>query len=365
MARILLHLGLPKTATTTLQQEFFVLLHRMGKINYIGKRGDNAFKFKKTKNKQENNFHKIYSDIFSPLRRVENFEAKYPTYKKKIQSIIDEKKINVISDENLFFSFQSAKHHSQVFDEKLIEKIQRLLNPHKIEVLLVLRRQESFLYSWYTHHFSHIWFYTKNNENIHRYYKNLNQILSQEKIGVLFNYKDILLQLQKKFTKIYGLFFEELQETPESYYKKIFKILKIEFSSKNFPTKKLNIKNKQKDGVYIPSIKHPSGDFFDKPLIRNKNFFLYFFFFYLAKVLSRIFIRYNFLLSQKKKKIIFDKLIKMPVFFLNYFFYSQKIHPFFNKKQKESLMNLCKENNQKLAEKNFFSIKELKKYGYL
>jgi hypothetical protein len=37
MSILLLHIGYPKTATTTLQDGLFVKLHQAGKINYIGK----------------------------------------------------------------------------------------------------------------------------------------------------------------------------------------------------------------------------------------------------------------------------------------------------------------------------------------
>ena len=37
MAKIVLHIGVPKTATTTLQNWFFYALHQKGMINYLGR----------------------------------------------------------------------------------------------------------------------------------------------------------------------------------------------------------------------------------------------------------------------------------------------------------------------------------------
>lgn len=88
--KLLLHFGYPKTATTTLQEEVFVKLHEMGRINYLGRT------IKST--------DKLYGkctfrgdDLVPNIRRSLTLNQPQNIDLSKLST----EKINVISDENL------------------------------------------------------------------------------------------------------------------------------------------------------------------------------------------------------------------------------------------------------------------------
>ena len=360
MAKILLHIGLPKTATTTLQNIFFTRLHQEKKINYLGKI---ELTKAKIRNKEQRKYHSIYQKIIAPcLRFGVNFTENLAEYKKLLNSILDESKINVISDENLFFSFQNKFHYNQIFDEKIIQRHKLLFAGHSIQILCVFRKQTDWLYSWYTFHYAYHWFYIKNNDTIKRYYKDL--ILQFQKKTKTLYYADIMEELQKTFSSVSCLFYEELLMDKNSYYQKIAGLLGIKITTVNLPNEYLNVSNKTLIGVYVQPIKPPAGAVLHGKIHHvNCRFLLYQKLRKYFAYFSKIVVHYNIFLSTRQKERIHGKILALPLILISFFYFS-KIHPFFTKEQKKTIMDLCRVNNKKLFLKKFCSLQDLKKYGY-
>lgn len=355
MAKILFHLGMPKTATTVLQNLFFAELHKQGKINYLGKREDQDITPSHCKQEQE--YHCIYKKTLYPLRFGTNFNENFQEHKKLLNSIIDKKKINVISDENFFFAFQNQHNHTQVFDKNLAKRFDILFSGHQLSAFCILRKQASFLYSWYAFHYPKIWFYMKNNDNISNYYKILTSEF-QKKKEMLF-YADIMSELDKKFSQLSCFFYEALLADKVSYYQKIACLLGVEITDKDIPEQYLNQSPQTKLGIKTVKIFHPEV----AVDATNYKFTLYKILIFISKSISRICLRYNPFLTQKQKNKLYEKLINSAFATLNIL--NPKIHPYWTKEQKQTIANLCRANNKKLVTAKFCTEQDLKKYNYL
>jgi hypothetical protein len=351
MAKILFHLGLPKTATTTLQEEFFVHLHRKGKINYIGKRGD--YDAIASSSNTEKLYHEVYRKHLYRLRFGTDFFLE--DAKKQINSCLDKNKLNVISDENFFFAFQNEHNHTQVFDEKLAQRFDDLFSEHSLRAFCVLRRQSDYLYSWYNYHYPKIWFYTKDDNTIDKYYENLISHFSEKK--EMFCYGELMTHLKKRFSKLSCLFFEELLLDKFSYYKKIADLLGVKITTKDIPS--IHLKQSKKTNLGTKTLPATQPEVFQNT---NYKFFLFKILGFMKKIIKTL-IKYTIFCSEQQKSKIQAKLTKLGFFMLN--ISGQKIQPYLTEKQQQTIMELCKKSNEKLISEKFCTKQNLEKYHYL
>ncbi len=359
MAKIVLHIGSPKTATTTLQRVFFHRLHRKNNIHYIGKRSD--LLHIKQSSKQELYYHNIYDKIMYSLLWGADFSKSLTAHARALNSIIDTHKINVLSEEALF---HRDKIRGLIPFLERIQRLKALLAGHSVEVVCTLRKQTEYLYSRYVQNYESQWHYIKHNHTIETYYHNIISQLEERKL-ILYHI-DTLRQYCQAFGKLHCLFFEEFLQDKFSYYQKIGNLLRLKITSADIPKRKLRTKQKTSKG-YVTTYRSLPGYMVKNrkvPVILSRLIF--------AKlcslaprVISRIFLRYNIFLTKDQKNKLYQKLIKkLPRVLLN-IFCRPILHPYFTKKQKRTIFELCRASNKKLATEGFCKEQDLKKYGYL
>ena len=361
MAKILLHIGSPKTASTSLQELFFTRLHRKNLINYLGK-----FSFSQVSSEQERLYWNICSKITYDLLWGEFFWDSLKNYQQKINPILLEERINVFSEERLFS--RDSIRGMIPFSER-VKRIQALFKGHSVEVFCCLRRQPEYFFSRYVQNYRTHHHYITKNSNIARYYQNF--VLDPQSISLMLNYVESLAPYRNAFGKVNCLFFEELLEDGLSYYNKLAKLLEIKMISEDIVKERRNVRERNQKG-YITHFKSimPFRDLLKAKLRSIVNYNLYrdvfieIFFLFCAKVCSRIFVRYNIFLTPIQKKKIYTKLMGVPFLLLN-FLEKPKLHPYFSFKQKKTILDLCQKMNQELVKENFCKKEDLKKYGYL
>lgn len=139
MKKLLIHIGYPKTATTSLQEGLFLKLHNLGKINYLGRTVSSTHSHTGT-----SRFSGV--DIVIQLRRYFLFGTPFSKESFKLSS----SKLNVISDEDLtlhkfFHQAQFGIDRNPIdFGKVLIELFK---DADKIEVLMTIRNQSDLIYS--------------------------------------------------------------------------------------------------------------------------------------------------------------------------------------------------------------------------
>ncbi|BET24766.1 sulfotransferase domain-containing protein [Limnobacter thiooxidans] len=146
MREIILHIGLPKTATTTLQKSVFFELMELGIAEAIGLYGlcgpleNEKRKYFDLMKKLMYQTHENNSDSVSELKIL---------FDNLINSI-DERKLIIFSYENLSISNWSTLWPGKYVDvDKTILLMKEMLKGYKIKLICCVRRQSSLIESFY------------------------------------------------------------------------------------------------------------------------------------------------------------------------------------------------------------------------
>ena len=129
--KLLLHIGYPKTATTTLQENVFKNLHQAGKINYLGRNSIKSNKFEG-------------EDYAIKLRKKglydKNISCNYKFHSKLL---------NVISDENILMlsSINKIQYKSKSDWKHMLNTVLSLFEDIEIQILVTLRKQSDLIFS--------------------------------------------------------------------------------------------------------------------------------------------------------------------------------------------------------------------------
>lgn len=332
MKKVLLHIGYPKTATTTLQEEVFVGLHNAGKINYLGR----TTKSTHTRS-GKSSFAGI--DIVPGLRRHFVLNEKL-TYSR---DCLVENKLNVISDEDLTFHgfFQKAQFlvRADPFDYPI--KLKKILGDDvEVELLVTIRNQADLIFSCFAQKFRFV-------------RKNMGKMSFVEFIE---NKPDSFFDIYRfdKITKLYEqtfnskaniLLFEDLVKNPATFWNNLSKVLSIpgnklkSFAGENHYRKKDKSKGYMKTGY--TKLSRP-GKIVAPLFGGNNNFMLW--------LDKRYHMKFS-LLQNLEKKLLLNTVpdrIDLPT-----------------AQDKARLKAIFQNDNLKFAEKYHLDIEKLKEYNYL
>ena len=137
MQKILLHLGLPKTATTTLQHNVFQKLHDMGKVNFLGK----CINY----NEGSGMVHVInYSGKF--IRDAAEEKIPINEARLRLKNVINKELINIFSDEGIMVAYPRMDNLPL---KRKISNLKAIFDGYEVKVLLTLRQPVEYFYSLY------------------------------------------------------------------------------------------------------------------------------------------------------------------------------------------------------------------------
>ena len=136
-ARLLIHLGLPKTATTSIQHNVFASLHDNGKINFLGKFLDYDYKTGMVTTKN-------YRGKF--IRDVAEGKMAIAEGRSMLEKNLDQSRLNVFSDEGIMIAYPGRDNLS-LFEK--FKNLEALFSGYTVEVVVTLRDPVDYLYSLY------------------------------------------------------------------------------------------------------------------------------------------------------------------------------------------------------------------------
>nr|WP_319569934.1 hypothetical protein [uncultured Draconibacterium sp.] len=201
MKKLILHIGYPKTATTTFQLNLFAQLHKEGKIEYLNHLN------KSTDYLGDYYCKNIISYILTGTRNDE-----YLDELELLKSI--DQKVVVISNENL--SFFSENFSWAYSNSKAINNIKRIKNVFQnifdIEIIMTIRSQITMIPSFYTQQYFNIIEEVPKFKNFDRWFtENFHEKSCND---VIFNYNSLYNSYKKEFgeNNIHVLLFEDLKE---------------------------------------------------------------------------------------------------------------------------------------------------------
>ncbi|UZJ41952.1 sulfotransferase domain-containing protein [Prosthecochloris sp. SCSIO W1101] len=242
MAKVLIHIGLPKTATTTFQRHLFHGLHEEGYINFLGRYS--TF--------DKDDYYNPLNDVLKSLF-VDNeidFMGKVTLYKKHIKNLIVCDKLNVLSEEKLTM-FEA---HS---NEVVFERLKILFSGCHIEIVLFLRNQVDLMYSYYVEMYRSKYFGDRNNSSFGKYCDRiLNDSCCDERR--LYEYYRLIDVLIVNFgpDKVHVFLFEEFLCDLEKVLKEFSRILHVSYEKIRILMydKKENVKSKIGDNYLSDDI---------------------------------------------------------------------------------------------------------------
>ena len=230
MATVIFHIGLPKTATTTLQNYLLHELNASETINFIGRKGESGDK----------DYYNHFSEILWAIitNDDQTFEQNSAQYLEFINQHIVDDRINVVSEEVLSISYGEFNVMQN------LQRIHDLFQEHDVKILFALRKQEEIIYSFFIEFLNHRLLVDPDNNILQNYIANG---LSQGENGhfLMFHYDVILSKIAELYGEdnLYVKLFEDVSKKPERYAEKLEKLPNIDVSevTKHLHEKKPNI----------------------------------------------------------------------------------------------------------------------------
>lgn len=244
MADVIIHIGLPKTATTTLQTCLFAQLHNKNLINYIGKKPTN----------KGNETYQLFTDIFSAivLHDDQKFNDNLEETITKADDLLQEGVLNVISDEIM------AMYFCQVDIVMKLKRIKTIFQNHKINLMLSLRKQDELAYSLYVELYQIQFYQDKENNSIEKFISNGLADITQGYF-LMFCYDKVLAECANQFgsQNTTVLLFEDIKNNQEKYHKQLAELLAVspETIAQCLNAKITNTKQKHKAGYQSGAVK--------------------------------------------------------------------------------------------------------------
>ena len=236
MYRILVHLGLPKTATTSLQHNVFQPLHDQGRINFLGKNLDY----------NETNGNVVVINYNGKFIR-EAAEGKLCVEKAKgmLSTVLTNEKLNVFSDEGLMIAYPGQKNLS--LNQKF-SNLKQLFDGYDAKVVLTLRDPVEYCYSLYVQMYPDFFSTIADLNSFEKYsdkiFQNENDVMFES-----FFSEKYLSKLEREFD-VSLTYFEDLSRDKLRFYNQWAEFLSVdsEVFSQLFESKHENQKVKKATG---------------------------------------------------------------------------------------------------------------------
>ena len=212
MKKLLIHLGYPKAASTTLQNGLFLHLHKMNTINFLGRAWECGF-FGPAENKKD--YKTWFRYVLENGAESESFDGEG-----KIAIEFSDDKLNLLS-EGLFIT--NEKHVDKfVIPEKIAGHFRDKVD--EIELLFVIRNQQTLIMSDFVQN------YKKMKRQTFAEYLNKRIYNPKKKRFKIFYFHDLISRYAEFMGKenIHIIFFEDLAHDKKKFYRELGEILNVQ-----------------------------------------------------------------------------------------------------------------------------------------
>lgn len=224
-----IHIGLPKTATTTLQR---IVLSHLPSLNFLGK----PYKYSQ--------LEKFFDQLkFKGLLHY-NTDSVEKNYKQEIKPLFDEKRPNMISDEVLTFNFNV---NPRAVPHTIIAERLKNLFGNKTNILITLRRQIDFLKSWFVQYKNSL----PKNHSLESLDNWLRYQIAKNKYGKikefdLLRYCDLVAFYESLFgsDRVHLLLYEQFKHNPKQFFESLGKILGQEIKVDDYDFDQTQLKSR-------------------------------------------------------------------------------------------------------------------------
>jgi len=248
MKKVLLHLGYPKTATTSLQNNVLSHLHSKGEINFLGR----SAVFHNNENAPREVFYPVWRIIRAVMELDdEEFAANLKEYRALLEKrYLAESKLNVLSDELL-----SETLSLRSFSRSAMRNLGRLVllfEGCEVCPVVVIRNQETAVYSmfveWYPRHFAGL--YT--GESAFKQYLQYETDMPGESCLTMFDYYRYYRAVVRHFSFCHIIPYETVLEEPVEYARYWANLLAVDSSEVEglISLQRENVRDRGEKGYY-------------------------------------------------------------------------------------------------------------------
>jgi hypothetical protein len=334
MKRLILHVGYPKTASTTLQEGLFLQLHKMGKINFLGRTVTSTHK-------------KLLKEGFTQdwvvdFRKhfIMNRNLPLPKYE------LSDNLLNVISDEDL--TVPAIFNHIQFGVEKnpldFVEPLHELLKEaDEVTILITIRNQADLIPSSYLQKYRYIYLHQPD-FTFDSFIHNGNGGFKAETFQA-FNFLEVADKYARVFkAKVVPIIFEDLKYDKHYFFNQLAILLNIDekelldiIGNKHFRNRKV-LGRVDSTIVMLPNT---FGKLVGKIMGKKKARHFFSFNWYM---------RNSAMLSLEKDLFLSKRIVPLPVIVVE---------------DKQFIKSAFMDCNLAFAEKYGTDIERMKKYNYL
>ena len=214
--RLLVHVGLPKTATTSLQRNVLMPLHKSQRINFLGRctfpsgaRHDRLERFRPV--------------IGLPQLTDGEVEAMRPL----VEALLHPSLLNVISDERMA-GMETVADSAEFRAVGWLDNLARLFRRTDATVAIALRSPADFVLSAYTE--SYFWrFHGEGRYNTFgKFIERLLAAREGDPAWIVFFYGAYLRAVRRRFRNVQVLLYEDLLHEPEAWHAKLSSCLEAD-----------------------------------------------------------------------------------------------------------------------------------------
>lgn len=238
MKKLIIHIGFPKTATTSLQHNLFLELSKKGHLGYFG-RADEDLEFKDS-----------YMNIASKIRAL-LYEMKCLELPREIGN----SNLAVLSDEGLtipaFYNNYSFGHKYSIFEfPRLLQETFRTAY-NDIQILISLRRQADLLEALYIQRYDRFFNDELQNTTERHFFE---ETEFKHELFAELNFPAVIESYRSEFgaANVRVQLYEDLQHSEECYFSELAQLIRIEGSVviDLLKKEKRNVKTKKGNKVY-------------------------------------------------------------------------------------------------------------------
>lgn len=342
MKKVIIHIGFPKTATTTIQDDIFYQLYKQNKIGYLGKT------IKKT-----TRYDRYYpvQDLLRPIfdSSDEAFEEEKILIKQKLESIVDKIEHDqvILSEEILSETrYKVRKIRDSIQTAK---RLNFLFSKYNVEIVMLLRNQLDIVHSLYVESYKEYEQFTET-DTFNKYLNHSIKLYPKSEL-IMYDYNNIIKEYISLFGKknVHIFLFEDLKNEFNTFCKNFSVLFNIEedLIKNAFSQKHSNKKVKRDDGVYTNEVK----------VVRRIGEKVFFSSIFNDSKLS------NWIYELFSKNKIFKKIVSSTI--LQLLRYKKVLSLTFikypNEEEKEKINTLYKKSNKELSKLMNLNLKD---YGY-
>jgi len=196
--KIALHIGLPKTATTSLQKNVLNQAHMEGRLNFLGRCGE-IF---------ESDYFFPIESIFAKLDNNSMSDEQVSILRKELLKYLREDILNVISEESL--SLTHGFHYVR------LENLKRILSVFEVKTFVSLRAPIDFFYSYYIELFPTTFVRCEKLDTLDKFASEVINDPSNKDFDIV-RFDRILFHINTLFSELHIILFEDLKQDKEEY----------------------------------------------------------------------------------------------------------------------------------------------------